>query len=187
MNIINYFIIHFILNIFVWNSLKNVFALDLVIRNSEESLISLTEFLRSNPIYEEGINIYFPDPYYSLGIHKIFVISATVESSMSFISLSQNMTIFDYGETTQSSLFFYFETEKIYSVKFYGFIFQNYSSEGTNIVSIHSPNDAYKVVFENCVFSNNIGTIIHIHLDDILCIINDPDYYQVEFNNCIFK
>jgi len=187
MNIINYFITHIILNIFIWKSIKNVFTIDLVIRNSEESLISLKEFLRSNPIYEEGINIYFPDPYYSLGSYSIYVISAPVGCSLSFISLSENMTIFDYGETSKSSLFFYFETEKTYSIKFSGFIFQNYSSEGTNIVSIYSPNDAHKVVFENCVFSINSGTTVYIYLTDILCIINDPDYYQVEFNNCIFK
>ncbi|OUM63627.1 hypothetical protein PIROE2DRAFT_9773 [Piromyces sp. E2] len=170
-----------ILNIYLWKLICTVYSIDVVIRNTEESYRSLSEILQNNSNYKEGVNIYFPDPYYSFGLYKLYSISIKVDNPISLISTSENKTIFDYGETQQSSIFFYFYKEITIPVKISGIIFHSYFAEKTNPVFISSENEAFHINFENCEFSNNVGSVVSISYPIFTCTNNDN--YQVEFNN----
>jgi len=179
-----FLIFHIILNIYIWKIIKTVYSIDVVIRNTEESILSLESILHSNSNYNEGLNIYFPDPYYPLGIYEVWSVSIPMDNSIAFISTSENSTIFDYGETTRFLFNINFDNKKNSLIRFSGIIFKHSST--SNIIYILSHHDEYNVVFDNCEFTNNRSNLVTIYSYININNINSYDYYQLEFNNCKF-
>ncbi|OUM66436.1 hypothetical protein PIROE2DRAFT_6387 [Piromyces sp. E2] len=165
--------------------IPKVYLFDIVIENTEEALLNLEKSFRTNTIYEEGVNIYFPEPYYDFSLYDIWEISLNVEHPLNCISTSANKTILNYGETKKYGLSFFYIFDTVQTVTFSGFIFINHASEVFAITTFVS-NDIFHIVFDNCEFIDFKGPLLTIQMTGIKCILDTKDFYQVEFNNCKF-
>ncbi|OUM57169.1 hypothetical protein PIROE2DRAFT_17920 [Piromyces sp. E2] len=166
--------------------IQNVYLFDIIIENTEQSLTGLQKAFESNTNYEEGVNLYFPEPYYDLSPYDIWSVSVNVEHPINCISTSANKTILDYGETQKFSLNFFYILETLHTVTFSGFIFKNLSSNPFQVTS-YVYNNAFHIIFDNCEFINFKGQVFSLLINDFKCILKEKDFYQIEFNNCIFS
>jgi len=186
MKIYSLFKYHIIILIQICILIHKVYLLDIIIKNNEESIRGFEEALKSNINFKEGINLYFPEPYYDLSKYDIFSIALNVEHTINCISTSENKTILDYGETNKYALSFFFLLETVQTVTFSNFIFIN-SVSPTYTVTAFIHNDAFHFVFNNCEFIDYRSQVFSILFSDVKCILNNKDFNQVEFNNCKFS
>jgi len=109
-----YYLILYIFLIFI----KENYSIDIIIRNTEESIKIFKNSLQSLSFYDESVNFYFPDPIYSFHKYKEYSIAINFNGPISFISTSENKTIFDYGNYHRYSLAFEIIIKMIISGKF---------------------------------------------------------------------
>jgi len=160
---------HNILYLILWILLfgNNVYSLEVIIRNTQKDISSISTILNNIPLYKDGLTLYFPDPYYDFSPYDIWSVSITIEHSVSFISTSKNNTIFDHGNENRMGFYFYFnDKEAIQTIYFKGIIFIHYYAENSNLIKVYVINELFHIVFE---FIDIISSVITTVLFDIIC------------------
>ncbi|OUM57167.1 hypothetical protein PIROE2DRAFT_17918 [Piromyces sp. E2] len=183
-DIINY--IQYIIIFQISFLIRSINSIDVYVKSTSQSIQSFLDFLPSLSSYEEGVNFYFPDPYYSFSEYDVYGSAVDIDTPIAFISKSENKTIFDYGETDRFGLKFYNSDRNFGNLYFNGIIFKNYTSSRMHILPIYTSNDLFHIVFENCEFYGIKNSFIFTYISNNICRSNENDY-QIELNNCIFR
>ncbi|ORX53822.1 hypothetical protein BCR36DRAFT_410977 [Piromyces finnis] len=116
------------INAILYHTLYEINAIDIIVKNTDESKLAFIDSLPVLSSYNEGVNFYFPEPYYSFYDYSVYGVNIDNRFPISFISTSENKTIFDYGKLNRFSLSINNNDISNGKVYFEGIIFKDYYS-----------------------------------------------------------